>query len=93
MMIWPDMVNAGFEGFAGLVSIINIRQILKDKYVSGVSWMPVLFFTSWGFWNLFFYTHLNQWFSAGAGLLITSVNIWWLYLYWLYNIKRGKHET
>ena len=76
-----DLINASFEGLAAAVSFLNIRQILKDKAVRGVSGWPVAFFTVWGLWNLYYYPSLGQYFSAVAAAGMVSINVWWLALY------------
>jgi hypothetical protein len=61
-----DIINAMFE-LGGLIAILfSIRQVLKDKQVKGIHWATVALFATWGFWNLFFYSGLAQWFSFGA---------------------------
>lgn len=70
----PDFINGLFESLAGLVMLIQIRQIYKDKEVKGFHWFPIVFFTSWGYWNLYYYPHLNQWFSFLGGLLVVTAN-------------------
>lgn len=79
-----DLINGGFEVVAGAVSSINVIKLMKDKKVSGVHWAPTLFFTTWGFWNMFLYSHLNLWFSFFGGLSMVVVNMAWLGLVWRY---------
>lgn len=74
----PDLINGLFEVFGGLAILGHCWQLLKDKQVKGVNWLSCLFFTTWGFWNLFFYPHLNQWLSFFGGILIVLGNILWL---------------
>jgi len=83
-MHYNDLINGGFELFGGVLLILNVRRILIDKAVAGVSWMPVFFFTSWGVWNLYYYPSLNQWFSFAGGCLIVVVNALWLALVFKY---------
>lgn len=80
----PDLINGGFEFFGGLVNWINVRQILRDKKVRGVSIIPTFFFTSWGFWNLYYYPSLDQWASFTGGLVIVCANAAWVALAWRY---------
>ena len=71
----PDRVNAAFE-VVGAVSVwANFAAILKDKGYAGTRIPMMAFFTSWGFWNLYFYSHLLQWASLGASLGLTSGNV------------------
>jgi hypothetical protein len=81
----PDLINGLFESVSGLMLWINVRQILRDKAVKGIHWIPTLFFTIWGYWNLFYYPHLNQWLSFAGGLIMVAGNTTWIVLmikYW-----------
>lgn len=84
-----DIINGAFELFGGALTLLNVRQILRDRRIAGVHWLPTGFFTAWGLWNLYFYPSLGQWFSFAGGCVIVIVNLWWLFLiarYW-------KHPT
>jgi hypothetical protein len=81
----PDIINGLFELFGGSMVWMNVRQIAKDKAVKGVHWLPTLFFSSWGYWNLYYYPHLHQWMSFIGGLCIVAGNTCWVVLmlkYW-----------
>jgi hypothetical protein len=70
----PDHVNAAFE-VAGSVAVwMNFLAILKDRGYAGTRIPMMAFFTSWGFWNLYYYSHLLQWYSLYASLLLTGGN-------------------
>lgn len=86
----PDVINAGFETFAAIVSLLNIKQILKDKVVRGISIWPTVGFTSWGLFNLYYYPHLEQWWSATAAIGMVLVNTTWLGLVWRYRKHASK---
>ena len=83
-----DLINGAFELLGGCLLMLNVRRITADKAISGVSWLPVFFFTAWGIWNLYYYPSLNQWFSFTGGCLIVVVNAIWLGLV-LYYKRRG----
>lgn len=76
----PDMINGTFEAIGGLLILNHCRAVLKDKAVKGVSIFSTAVFTAWGFWNLFYYPHLDQWYSFTGGLVIVSANALWVYL-------------
>lgn len=84
----PDLVNGLFEFFGAASIWLNVRQILKDRKTAGVSKVATGAFTCWGFWNLFYYPHLNQWFSLTGGAFIVAGNCTWLALMWKY--RRNK---
>lgn len=80
-----DAVNGGLEMCGGIAVLNHCRAVLRDKKVAGVSLISVLFFWSWGLWNMLYYPSLHQWFSTFGGALIFGANTWWLILlhrYW-----------
>jgi hypothetical protein len=85
----PDFVNGMFEAFAGAMIAMHCRRLLIDKLVRGVSVVATTFFTAWGFWNLFYYPHLEQMWSFYGGLVVVSANAVWLSLM-LYYTHRDK---
>ncbi|KKM10365.1 hypothetical protein LCGC14_1721930 [marine sediment metagenome] len=92
--MWPDIVNGIFELFGAPFICLSILYLHKQKSVKGVSWIHVFFFTMWGYWNLFYYPHLEQWYSFFGGIAIVIANTIWLYqlLYYL-NMNRTRKEN
>ena len=83
--MWPDIINGLFEVSGGFFILKNVQQILRDRTVRGVHWLPTGFFWVWGCWNIYYYPYLDQWFSFYGGLWIVVVNFLWLVLmiqYW-----------
>ena len=89
-MAWPDVVNGSFELIGGIALWQNVRQLLKDQRTRGVTWTATAFFMSWGYWNLFYYPHLDQWWSFVGGLNIVAANTVWLALMVYYG--RGQED-
>ncbi len=86
-MLVPDTINGCFEAAGALFMCHNIRTIYKDKMVKGVSKLTMIFFASWGYWNCYYYPHLDQWFSFCAGVCLALSNSIWVcqmlyYNYW-----------
>ena len=76
----PDIINALFN-IGGVVSIwFSILTVLHDKAVAGIHWTMLVFFISWSTWNLYFYSHLKQWYSLSAGVLMVSTEITYMSL-------------
>lgn len=75
-----DLINGFFEGGLALMLTLNIRRLLKDRKVEGVSLLPAVFVAVWGYWNLFYYPNLHQWFSFIGGLGVVVGNTTWLAL-------------
>jgi hypothetical protein len=70
-----DIINASFELGAAFAVALHCRRIAIDKQVKGVSAIAVGFFVAWGFWNVFYYPHLDQPFSAVCAIAVTLVNL------------------
>ena len=89
---WPDIVNGSFELLGSPFILLSIIKLHKEKMVQGVSWIHTGFFALWGVWNLFYYPHLNQWFSFIGGIAIVIANTAWLVqlIYYSRNIKENK---
>lgn len=74
----PDAINGCFELLGAPFILLSVVKLAKEKKVQGISWLHAGFFTSWGFWNLFYYPHLDQWFSFAGGVAIVLANSVWL---------------
>lgn len=88
-MNWPDIVNGCYEFLGAPFIFLSVIKLYRDKEVKGISWIHAGFFTTWGYWNLFYYPHLDQWFSFAGGIAIVVVNTLWFYLLIHYSL-RGK---
>ena len=85
----PDLFNGMFEMLGGFIICLSIRKLYVDKRVAGVSWLHVAFFSTWGFWNLYYYPSLGQWWSFWGGIGVVSANTFWLFQM-LYYMRHGK---
>lgn len=74
----PDLINGLFEVFGGIAIWGHIRRAHKDRKFSGVSLWPVVFFNTWGVWNLYYYPSLSQWWSFFGGCNIVIANTVWV---------------
>ncbi len=77
-MDFPDLTNGLFEAVGALAIFGNVWRLSKDKAVSGVSVVTMVFFTLWGYWNLYYYPHLDQWASFAGGIGIVIGNTIWV---------------
>ena len=73
-----DIVNGLFEIIGGFILFLNIMSLYRDKQIKGVSIAPVIFYSAWGYWNLFYYPSLNQWWSFIGGILVVIMNSIWV---------------
>ncbi len=87
-MNWADSVNGTFELVASAAIIGHCLRLYKDKMVRGVSLTATAFFTSWGFWNLYYYPSLGQILSFAAGVGVVLANISWLGMMIYYSRKK-----
>ena len=83
-----DVVNGTFEGVGGILGVISIIKLSKDKVIKGVSWFPTLFFTVWGIWNLFYYPMLNQHWSFVGGIILSLTNCTWVIMAIYYSSRQ-----
>lgn len=74
----PDLINGTFESIGAFFILLSVMKLHKEKKVRGVSWLHTTFFAGWGYWNLFYYPHLDQWLSFWGGMGITITNSIWL---------------
>ncbi len=93
MINLADLGNGLFEAVGGGLLYSNVYRLYKDKMLKGVFWAPTAFFTAWGYWNCFYYPHLNQWFSFTGGLLVVSANSIWVYLALKYRKNDGSNNN
>lgn len=80
----PDLVNGLFEVGGSVFLWLNCWRLWKDKMVRGYSMLTTMFFSSWGYWNLYYYPHLDQWWSFAGGVSIVTANTVWLGMMYYY---------
>lgn len=81
---WNFFINGAIE-FGGSVFLLkNVFQMAKDKMLRGYHWHATVFFMTWGFWNIYYYPSVGDWYSFTGGLFIVSVNTFWLGQVWYY---------
>lgn len=66
----------------------NIRAVLRDKSVSGLSILASSYFTLWGLWNLYYYPHLGQSLSYYGALSLVIANTVYIALLLYYSNKK-----
>jgi len=89
-MSLPDFINGGFEFLGSIVLWRNVVQLYRDKMTRGVHWSATGFFMAWGYWNLYYYPSLDQWWSFAGGVSIVIANTVWLGQMFYYG--RGKEN-
>ena len=79
-----DFINATFEALGGLAVALSALRCYQDKQVKGIHWGTVLFFTTWGYWNVYYYPSVKQTWSGMFAYGVAAVNTIWLGLLWRY---------
>jgi len=88
---WMDVVNACFEFCGALAILPSIAAIRRDRAVAGMSVITPIFFAAWGWWNLAYYPHLHQLWSAGAAVSTALLNS--IYVGYVMRTKRRMEEA
>lgn len=79
-MTTQDSINATFEIVGALLTWMNVRQVWKDKGHRGIFVPAIIVFTAWGFWNLYYYRHLDQMLSYYTTYVMVAANFTWVSL-------------
>lgn len=79
-----DMINGTFEICGAFVVLLSVRELIKDKCYAGLSVWNIIFFTSWGLWNVFYYPSINQHWSFVGGCALAVSNLIYLFCIWYY---------
>ena len=74
----PDHVNGTLEFVGSLMLWANVYRLWRDKRTHGVTWYATGFFMAWGYWNLYYYPALDQWWSFYGGVSLVLANTIWL---------------
>ena len=74
----PDAVNACFELFGGAMLWLNVRRLLLDREVRGISVIPVALYALWSVWGLFYYAGLGHTASMWACAVGGAAKFSWL---------------
>jgi hypothetical protein len=82
-----DIVNSGFHLGAAIFTFYNCWIAYQQKEVKGVSKLTVVFMITWGVWNLYYFTAINQPFTWYMNIVIMSANALWLILAMRYSNK------
>lgn len=87
-MSTPDLCNAAFEFWGSVMTWMNVRRVIHDQGYAGIHLPAIVFFFTWGVWNLFYYPHLGQWWSFLAGCSLVLANLAWVTQMVRYGRKR-----
>jgi hypothetical protein len=75
-----DLITSLFQIGAVIFLLDNIRMLLKDRQLKGVSIGMIFFFTLWGYWGIYMFHMLKQTFSMWTNVAIAVAYTVWLTL-------------
>ena len=91
-MSWADVVNGSYESVGAVMMLLNCLRPYQDKEVKGVSIVATVFFTTWGYWNLYYYPSLHQWMSFLGGAMMAIGNSVWVGLAIYYTTRNRRRS-
>ncbi len=83
-----DKINGVFELLGGMFIWYNVLTLYRDKALKGVSVGTAMFFSTWGFWNLYYYPSVGCMFSFACGINIVITNSTWVVLALYYSRRK-----
>jgi len=90
-MTIADTINGIYEMTGSIAVAWNCVTTYRDKEIKGISLGSMIFFTSWGFWNLYYYPSLHQWISTlGAASMVLFNTIWLFQAIYYTNLNKKK---
>jgi hypothetical protein len=93
---WQDAFNAFLEFAAVFAVLASVRKLVRDRKVRGLapSHMAYGFFSA--SWFLYYYAHLDQWWSFWVSALYWFTFAAWvvlaLYFYWIRGVVCGDDD-
>lgn len=72
------LVNGVIEFLGANALLLNVLKLYQQKQTRGVHWAGTAFFMGWGYWNIFYYPSVGDWWSFAGGLFVVTINTFWL---------------
>jgi hypothetical protein len=76
--MFNDYGNTLFEAIGSIMAWLNVKALYKDNEIKGVYWPIYIFYSVWGYWNLYYYPSVNCWGSFVAGIILALGNTAWV---------------
>ena len=83
----PDLMNSIFAGLSSLFILNHCRVLYREKSVSGLSIISVMFFSVYSYWHLLFFYHLDITFSLVSSVLTFLANVLYMIMLLHYKMK------
>lgn len=94
--MWQDVVNSGLELLAVLAVATSMRKLARDRRIRGISTSHISYALLSACWFVYYYAHLDQWWSFAAALLYWLATGAWvtmmLYYYWIRGVVCGEDK-
>ena len=87
--MWQDVVNSALELLAVAAVTSSIRTMLRDKRVRGISPWHIGYALLSASWFVYYYAHLDQWWSFSAAVAYWLATGAWVGLVVYYFLVRG----
>ena len=82
-----DFITSLFQAGAVLFLLLNVRQLWRDKELKGISLWMILYFTLWGYWGIYMFWDLKQYWSMLTNIGIAGAYTVWIGLAAFYKVK------
>ena len=79
-----DFINAVFNSVGAFFIILNAIDIHRRQTVAGHTYPSTIFFTAWSIYSVFFYAHLQQFWSFSISVVMAIANVALLMLVFKY---------
>lgn len=73
-----DAINGTLELIGAFFILKSILRLHEDKVVRGIVWYHPAFYMLWGYFNMYYYPSLGQWFSFAGGVAVVVTNTIWV---------------
>lgn len=91
-MSYADLINGLYEVAAGFFLLLSCIRLYKDKEIKGWSIITTIFFTTWAYWNIYFYFHLTQKISVIGALFVALFNSIWTGMAIFYTLENKRKK-
>lgn len=94
-MMLVDQITGGFQFFASIFIMLNIRALLKSREMKGISLLTIVFYNLWDFWGVYMFYRIGNSYSMWTAVAITVVYTTWscLVFYFTLSSKESPNES
>ena len=89
----PDAINGLYELLGCVFIGLSVRRLWRDRSWAGLSPWTTIFFTSWGFWNIYFYPSVGAPWSTAGAVATCAANCAYVGLLWKFRRNGGNYRN